>query len=53
METKPTENPDSQAEIIPDLPVSPDQADDVSGGKAKPLLSKSVTRGTHLPRAEI
>ena len=35
MDPKPTEKPDPQTEIIPDLPVSPDEADDVSGGRGE------------------
>ena len=53
MDPKPTEKPDSQTEIIPELPVSPDEANDVSGGKAKPKLSQYVTRGKHIPSVEL
>lgn len=51
MDTIPTQKPDSQAEDVPDLPVAPDQANEVRGGKGKPLLSKYATKGK--PKSEV
>lgn len=45
MDPKPSRNPHPAEQDLPDLPVAPDQAADVQGGKAKPLLSKNLTKG--------
>jgi hypothetical protein len=42
METKPTKNNEPTAEALPDLPVPPDQAGDVKGGKP-------CATGKHIP----
>lgn len=49
MDPKPKQNPDPQAEVVPELPLTPEQASDVKGGK---LYSKS-SKGTHFPEVVI
>jgi hypothetical protein len=48
MDQNPTPKPAS-AEGVPDLPVAPDEADEVTGGKAKPKLADYASKGKHLP----
>lgn len=53
MDKSPTPKPASEAEDAPDLPVAPDKASEVTGGKAKPLLIKHASKGKPFPRVEI
>jgi len=40
-------------QVVPDLPLTPDQATDVKAGKATPKLYEAVCKGTHLPEVVI
>ena len=52
MDPKPNENPDPQAEIIPELPLMDDQATDIKGGKfidgKSPIISDKTCPGSHI-----
>ena len=50
MDPKTNENPDPQAEGVPDLPVTPEQANAVKGGHN---MEKPTPKGTHLPEVTI
>jgi len=53
---KPTKNSDLQAQVVPDLPLAPDQATGVKGGRidaASPKLYEAACKGTHLPEVVI
>jgi hypothetical protein len=45
VETKPTSTPNQPAQPLVALHVTPDQASEVGGGKAKPKLSDYATKG--------
>ena len=45
MDTKPTQNPDPEAQVVPDLPLTAEQATDVKGGK----IYDAASKGTHVP----
>jgi hypothetical protein len=49
MDTKPTKIPDSKAQAVPDLRVTPEQAADVKAGK----IYEPLCKGTHLPEVVI
>jgi hypothetical protein len=56
MDMKPTKNLDLQAQVVPDLPLTPDQVTDVKGGRidaATPKLHEAACKGTHLPEVVI
>lgn len=53
MDPKPTESPDQKAQVVPDLPLTEDQASDIKGGKLldgkSPNIYDKTCTGKHLP----